>query len=118
MPTRLLVVMATLAATVVTGLTLTASPASAAALITGTVIDDANADGVVNTALGTGAEVGLAGVTVELVDDLGNVLDSAITDAMGAYSLDADGYEGDARIRVTTPAGWVVGTSGAGSITR
>lgn len=94
---------------------------SAAPLVTGAVINDANADGIVNSAVGTGPETGFGGITVELVETGGGtVVDSTTTDGSGNYVLDA-GADGTYVVRVTTPAGYVVNTlgdGGAGSITR
>ena len=101
--------------------------AFAAPLITGTVTNDANANGVIDTAVGTGAETGLGGVTVELLDGSGNPVDPdgagpltqtvTTTAADGSYSLDAQA-DGTYIVRVTAPAGYIIDAAAAGDITR
>ena len=101
--------------------------ALAAPLITGVVTNDANANGVIDTAVGTGAEVGLGGVTVELLDSVGNPVDPdgagpltqtvTTTAADGSYSLDAQA-DGTYIVRVTAPAGYIIDAAAAGDITR
>lgn len=59
----------------------------AAATIGDLVWHDLNADGISND--GALSVVGLAGVTVELRDGVGTVVDSDVTDANGAYLLTA-----------------------------
>ena len=116
-----------LTSTVVVAAPMAAGVVSAAPLITGTVTNDANADGVVNTAVGTGAEVGLGGVTVELLDALGASIDPdaggpltqtlTTTAADGSYSLDAL-VDGTYKVKVTTPAGYIVDPVAAGDVVR
>jgi uncharacterized repeat protein (TIGR01451 family) len=101
--------------------------AFAAPLITGVVTNDANANGAIDTAVGTGAEVGLGGVTVELLDSVGNPVDPdgagpltqtlATTAADGSYSLDAQA-DGSYIVRVTAPEGYIIDAAAAGDITR
>jgi uncharacterized repeat protein (TIGR01451 family) len=104
--------------------------AFAAPLITGTVTNDANASGVIDSAVGTGAEVGLGGVTVELLDGSGSPIDPdgagpltqtlTTTAANGSYSLDAQA-DGTYRIKVTAPSGYIINpvvNGGAGDVTR
>lgn len=101
--------------------------AQAAPLITGTVTNDANADGVINTAIGIGAEVGLGGVTVELLDASGNSIDpdgagpltatTTVTAANGSYSLDATA-DGTYIVKVTAPVGYIIDSAAAGDVVR
>ncbi len=68
-----------------------ASPSVAGAVddatITGVVFDDVNGDGTIN-----GADAARAGLTVELVEvGSGTVVDTTVTDGLGAYTLTVDG---------------------------
>ena len=67
------------------------------------VWDDANGDGVQDS-----GEAGLEGVTVELIDDNGDVVETAVTDANGEYLFENQ-LPGTYTVRVdpsTLPAGW------------
>lgn len=67
------------------------------------VWDDANGDGIQDP-----GEAGLEGVTVELVDSHGDVVDTQVTDANGNYLFE-NAYPGTYTVRVVTstlPAGW------------
>lgn len=70
------------------------------AQVQGQVFLDRNGDGV----LGRG-EAGLAGVTVELLNDEGEVIAATRTDRAGRYSFDQFGETGDYRVRVVVPPG-------------
>ena len=69
-----------------------------AGTITGRVFEDAEADGIEN------AE-GIGGVTVELLDGNGDVVNTATTDAGGNYTFD-DVIPGDYTIRFAQPGGF------------
>ncbi|MFI3135161.1 MAG: SdrD B-like domain-containing protein, partial [Methylococcaceae bacterium] len=70
--------------------------------------DDTNGDGIQN-----GSEVGLAGVTVKLIDLNGTVLQGVLSDAAGAYSFNAPA--GTYRIGIDIPAGYVISAKNQGS---
>ena len=72
------------------------------------VWEDSNGNGVQD-----GSEAGLAGVTVELKDANGHVVQSATTDASGHYHFDVDA--GSYTISVAPPAGYVATQQGQGS---
>ncbi|MEV4776667.1 SdrD B-like domain-containing protein [Microbacterium sp. LWH12-1.2] len=72
---------------------------------------DADADGVQDA-----AEAGVAGVTVELLDAEGNVIETATTDANGGYLFD-DIECGTYRVRFTIPEGNTFTTPTAGDDT-
>ncbi|MFD2564519.1 beta strand repeat-containing protein [Aquimarina rubra] len=56
-------------------------------LITGTVFEDVNYPGGVGRDLATSSGVGIEGVTVELYDNTGVLVDSDVTDVNGDYSI-------------------------------
>ncbi|MEM7129655.1 MAG: SdrD B-like domain-containing protein [Chloroflexota bacterium] len=64
------------------------------------VWDDLNADGIQD-----GGEMGIASVTVELLDSTGTVTDSTTTDASGIYTFTGV-VPGDYSVRFTAPAGY------------
>jgi len=81
--------------------------------LSGTVFNDIDGDGVEEP-----GDLGIAGVTLDLLDDLGNVLATATTDASGNYSF-PDLADGDYTVEVTDIAGILDGyelTSGLDSI--
>ena len=71
--------------------------------ISGRIFDDEDADGVEDP-----GESGLAGVTVALLDDAGNVLATTTTDANGDYVF-PDLPSGSYSVRVTDEAGFLDG---------
>ena len=68
-------------------------------VISGQVRLDSDSDGDVND-----ADSGIAGVTIELLNDQGNVVDTTVTDGNGHYSF-SNVAPGDYTIRETDPAG-------------
>ena len=66
-------------------------------VISGQVRLDSDADGDVND-----ADTGIAGVTIELLDDQANVVDTTVTDGSGNYSF-TNVQPGDYTIRETDP---------------
>src|SRR5262249_45341665 len=73
------------------------------AAISGTVFNDANGNGVRDF-----RESGMAGLTVQLLDDSGQVIASTVTDRMGRYRFDIfNGIEGPGTysVQVVIPAG-------------
>jgi peroxidase len=54
---------------------------------------------------GAGPQAGVAGVTVELLNDAGEVVDTTVTDSRGQYRFGSVAETGDYVIRVTAKAG-------------
>ena len=73
------------------------TPAPGTTFVAGTVFLDGNRDGTL-----TGGESGLGGVTVELVDANGNVVDTATTNPDGSYLFN-DVLPGTYTVRETQP---------------
>lgn len=68
------------------------------AQVQGQVFLDRNGDGDRDR-----GEAGIPGVTVELLDDEGEVIATARTDRLGRYAFDQFGETGDFRVRVVVP---------------
>ncbi len=81
------------------------------ATVTGTVFTDTNADGVQNT-----GELGLAGVTVNLLASNGSVLATTTTGANGGYSFTGV-TPGSDTIQIVAPAGDQLSTAGTDAVT-
>lgn len=85
------------------------APAPAADKVNGVVWDDYNTDGV-NDA----SEDPLAGVTVQLLNSAGTVVDTATTNASGIYTLTVPGSGGPFKVRIpSAPTLFIVTPSGA-----
>jgi hypothetical protein len=84
-------------------------PVSVISSISGTVWDDADANGVQDA-----GELGVASVTVNLLDDQGSVIGTTVSDSNGAYTF-ADLVAGDYQVEFQTPAGYVVTYKNRGS---
>jgi len=86
--------------------------------LSGVVYFDADNDGVVDENLDTNAspEKRIGGVTVELIDSNDMVVETAVTDAFGAYSF-ANFDEGTYSVRVVDPRFTRKGLTTAGSFT-
>lgn len=76
-----------------------------------TVFNDSDANGTQDL-----GELGIAGVTVNLKDSLGNIIDTAVTDANGNY-LFMNVIPGDYTVEVAGPAGMDITTPGSYSVT-
>ncbi|MFO0845260.1 MAG: peroxidase family protein [Gemmataceae bacterium] len=70
------------------------------AQVQGLVFADPNGNGRLDR-----GEAGLGGVRVELLNDEGEVIASALTDRVGRYSFDQFGETGDYSVRMVVPAG-------------
>jgi hypothetical protein len=75
------------------------------ALVSGTVFVDEDLDGAMDA-----GEVGLAGATVELLDEGGEVVDEVVTDVDGNYSFSVLPGEFELRLATGIPNGWVATT--------
>lgn len=72
-----------------------------------TVWEDSDADGIQDA-----GEAGLAGVTVDLHDAAGNVVQTTTTDSAGQYGFEVSG--GTYTVAVRAPGGYLVSASGQG----
>jgi uncharacterized repeat protein (TIGR01451 family) len=87
--------------TVTLTLTLTPTQTQSPGRITGVVFTDLNGNGAQDP-----GELGIGGVTVDLYDGLGALIDTRVTNASGAYSF-LNLVPGDYTVVETDPAGYV-----------
>ena len=73
------------------------------------VWEDLDGDGIFDT-----GEVGIAGVTVELLDDSLSVIDSTVTDGLGNYTF-TDINPGEHTLRFITPGSFMISPKDQGS---
>ena len=81
--------------------------AAAASTVTGTVFQDFNSNGAVDTVVkaGEAADIGVAGVTVAAYDSTGKKVGEATSAADGTYAMTITGNAGsDLRVEFTIPA--------------
>jgi hypothetical protein len=87
--------------TTATGTIINDDPAASTATISGTVFVDANGNGLFDG----GTETGIDGVTIELLDSEGVLLQTVLTSMGGVYAFTVDDAFGTYRIRKIQPTG-------------